>query len=567
MNTDLSSHLAALEPTYADYAANPAANEQTAFGNYLQMAQAQPASNLDSRDPVNSPTFSSTNSSPRAGDSNSAEQSTSRFADRDQSATSHHSSSRQPAPASTTSSQHESSPSAASSQDASTTSQYRANDDGQDSRDRSSNQDASQSHASQADDAHKVKSEATTVIADVNTAATAAARAAAITGGNPLDDAQARTASARADAKSANASGSSVTVQPSQTTSASPTGSPTAAQQAAAQEATAEATTNDAAFSALKEKPARAAKTASDDPSATAAPVNSDDKTAATDPLAAATVMPAAPAVGDLATPVADPKPRQPASPRSAVTSTASAATPAQVPDAALDLGASATDETPLVADAQPVQDQRAKSAVDSLSQSTAGNANGTTATQQGSTTSATPPAAPQTALHDTNTAGGSTSAPTADTNLSQADRVRFVQRVEQAFQNLSDQGGSVRLRLSPPELGSLHLEINVSNGEMTARIQAETPAARNVLLDNLPALRERLAQHDIKVQRFDVDLMDRSGGGPSNQSSQYQNPSGQNSSGTFVRTPFHGSSESAAAAETTASRPVTGGGQLNVVV
>ena len=87
----------------------------------------------------------------------------------------------------------------------------------------------------------------------------------------------------------------------------------------------------------------------------------------------------------------------------------------------------------------------------------------------------------------------------------------RFVQRVEQAFQDLSDQGGSVRLRLSPPELGSLHIEINVAKGEMTARVQAETPPRGTSLLDNLPALRERLAQHDIKVQRFDVDLMDRS--------------------------------------------------------
>ena len=121
---------------------------------------------------------------------------------------------------------------------------------------------------------------------------------------------------------------------------------------------------------------------------------------------------------------------------------------------------------------------------------------------------------------------------------------MRFVQRVEQAFQDLDGQGGSVRLRLSPPELGSLHIEINVAKGEMTARVEAETPAARNILLDNLPALRERLAQHDIKVQSFDVDLMDRSGGGMSNQSSQYQNSSQQTGSGAPVRTPLRGSSE-----------------------
>ena len=50
--------------------------------------------------------------------------------------------------------------------------------------------------------------------------------------------------------------------------------------------------------------------------------------------------------------------------------------------------------------------------------------------------------------------------------------------------------------------------------GRIDRGVEADTPSARNLILDNLPALRDRLAQHDIKVQRFDVDLMDRSGGG-----------------------------------------------------
>ena len=143
---------------------------------------------------------------------------------------------------------------------------------------------------------------------------------------------------------------------------------------------------------------------------------------------------------------------------------------------------------------------------------------------------------------------------------------MRFVQRVEQAFQDLGGQGGSVRLRLSPPELGSLNIEIKLTKGEMSARVEAETPAARNILLDNLPALRDRLAQQDIKIQRFDVDLMDRSGGGMSNQSSQYQDPS-QNSSAGVTRTPFRGGSQLPAAVEAAPSRPVSVEGRLNVVV
>ena len=102
----------------------------------------------------------------------------------------------------------------------------------------------------------------------------------------------------------------------------------------------------------------------------------------------------------------------------------------------------------------------------------------------------------------------------------------------------------------------------------MTARVEAETPAARNILLDNLPALRDRLAQQDIKVQRFNVDLMDRSGSGMSNQSSQYQDPSlveKANPRGR-PRTP------SAAAASRPprprrGARPVSVEGHLNVVV
>ena len=49
---------------------------------------------------------------------------------------------------------------------------------------------------------------------------------------------------------------------------------------------------------------------------------------------------------------------------------------------------------------------------------------------------------------------------------------MRFVQRVEQAFQDLSSQGGS-GLRPSLPELGSLHIEISVTKGELTARVEA----------------------------------------------------------------------------------------------
>jgi flagellar hook-length control protein FliK len=143
-------------------------------------------------------------------------------------------------------------------------------------------------------------------------------------------------------------------------------------------------------------------------------------------------------------------------------------------------------------------------------------------------------------------------------------EQSRFVQRVARAFQALGDRGGPLRLRLSPPELGSLKLEIRVDRGELSAHIEAETPAARAMLLDNLPALRERLEQQDIKVARFDVDLSGQSGGGLPQTPDRNQGANDWLSRGASPARPAVVEATSAPAASL--STPTTAGG-LNVVV
>lgn len=86
-------------------------------------------------------------------------------------------------------------------------------------------------------------------------------------------------------------------------------------------------------------------------------------------------------------------------------------------------------------------------------------------------------------------------------------DRARFVQRVEGALRRAQDRDGRLHVRLSPPELGSLRVEITLQNGVLTAKLEAETTAARNLIMENLPALRERLAQQDVRIEKFDVDV------------------------------------------------------------
>lgn len=108
-----------------------------------------------------------------------------------------------------------------------------------------------------------------------------------------------------------------------------------------------------------------------------------------------------------------------------------------------------------------------------------------------------------------------------APSNLDAADRARFVQRVSQAFRAANERGGHVRLRLHPPELGSLRVELKITDGVMSARIEAESAAARDLLAEHLPVLRQRLADHGIRVERFELDLMGQNGQGPSQQAFQ----------------------------------------------
>ena len=92
-------------------------------------------------------------------------------------------------------------------------------------------------------------------------------------------------------------------------------------------------------------------------------------------------------------------------------------------------------------------------------------------------------------------------------------DPARFVSRVARAFEAAERRGGGpIELRLSPPELGSMQLKLEVREGVLTASIETETQAARNALLDNLPALRERLAEQEIRVEKFDVDVRQEGG-------------------------------------------------------
>jgi flagellar hook-length control protein FliK len=122
--------------------------------------------------------------------------------------------------------------------------------------------------------------------------------------------------------------------------------------------------------------------------------------------------------------------------------------------------------------------------------------------------------------------------------DLPPVDPARFIGRVAKAFQTANERDGSVQLRLSPPDLGSLKLQLTVKDGVMSAALETDNANARRLLLDHLPALRDRLAEQNIRVDRFDVDVRQEgnSGGAQADPRGFQQNPYQQQPEQTDAR-------------------------------
>jgi flagellar hook-length control protein FliK len=114
---------------------------------------------------------------------------------------------------------------------------------------------------------------------------------------------------------------------------------------------------------------------------------------------------------------------------------------------------------------------------------------------------------------------------PSTEPRAIMVDAARLIHRVARAFAAAGEVGGEVRLRLSPPELGALRLDVRVQEGVLVARLETETATARTAIIDNLPALRERLAEQGVRIERFDVDLMQRQPGGTPDRPADHRPP------------------------------------------
>lgn len=95
--------------------------------------------------------------------------------------------------------------------------------------------------------------------------------------------------------------------------------------------------------------------------------------------------------------------------------------------------------------------------------------------------------------------------------SITQHERIRLIQRVSRSFSRLTPTGGEITLRLHPPQLGSLAVKVQMEGNTLSARLATESQAAREIIVENLPILRKRLAEQGIEVTQMHVDVTDGS--------------------------------------------------------
>lgn len=80
------------------------------------------------------------------------------------------------------------------------------------------------------------------------------------------------------------------------------------------------------------------------------------------------------------------------------------------------------------------------------------------------------------------------------------------VARVTRGLQSaLQQNGGTVTLRLHPPELGVVRIEVEIQNNTVTARFQTETESVRQLLMHQIRSLRSTLEGQGLVVDRLHV--------------------------------------------------------------
>jgi flagellar hook-length control protein FliK len=82
-----------------------------------------------------------------------------------------------------------------------------------------------------------------------------------------------------------------------------------------------------------------------------------------------------------------------------------------------------------------------------------------------------------------------------------------LVDRVTNILRTSFDTGGEMRVRLEPPALGRVQVDVSSGSSGVTARLEVQTASARQTLLNNISLLHTAITQTGASVSRIDVVL------------------------------------------------------------
>lgn len=88
-------------------------------------------------------------------------------------------------------------------------------------------------------------------------------------------------------------------------------------------------------------------------------------------------------------------------------------------------------------------------------------------------------------------------------------DPEQLVERVAAGIRAAPPSGQQLKVKLYPPHLGQLQIEVNSNGGTVSVRMEVQNVAAQNALNDNLPLLREALVHQGTSIDRIDVQLVE----------------------------------------------------------
>lgn len=107
--------------------------------------------------------------------------------------------------------------------------------------------------------------------------------------------------------------------------------------------------------------------------------------------------------------------------------------------------------------------------------------------------------------------AGKAVTAPAQAADSPDPARVAFEKLVRAIRLNIGSRQSSATIRLHPPELGRVRVDVKMADSHVDLRVEVETPAARKIMASRLEALRAALTDHGLIPER--VDLVDQAPG------------------------------------------------------